>query len=92
MKVNSIIEKKSKQVKASEKKPKLNKPNLGHESPHPMQGRMVGESELDNMDLQDRLLANVGQFENKHEHLAGSELNSKMGNFIIQTYLRSSLL
>ena len=44
MKVNSIIEKKSKQVKASEKKPKLNKPNLGHESPHPMQGRMVGES------------------------------------------------
>ena len=44
MKVNSIIEKKSKQVKASEKKHKLNKPNLGHESPHPMQGRMVGES------------------------------------------------
>ncbi len=58
MKINSITEGKSKQVKASEKKPKLNKPNLGHESPHPMQGRMVGESELDNMDLQDRMLAN----------------------------------
>ena len=43
MKINSITEGRSKQVKASAKKPKLNKPNLGHESPHPMQGRMVGE-------------------------------------------------
>ena len=63
MKIDSIItekksRKKSKQVRASEKAPKLIKPNTGHESPHPMQGRMVGESELDNMDLQDRLLAN----------------------------------
>ena len=44
MKINSITEGKSKQVKASAKKPKLNKPNLGHESPHPMQGKLVGES------------------------------------------------
>ena len=48
MKIDSIItekksRKKSKQVKASEKTPKLIKPNTGHESPHPMQGRMVGE-------------------------------------------------
>ena len=48
MKIDSIItekksRKKSKQVKASDKAPKLIKPNTGHESPHPMQGKMVGE-------------------------------------------------
>ena len=32
------------QVKAKEKKPKKVKPNKGHESPHPYQGRLVGES------------------------------------------------
>ena len=32
------------QVKAKEKKPKKIKPNKGHESPHPYQGRLVGES------------------------------------------------
>jgi len=49
MKIDSIItekksRKKSKQVKASDKAPKLIKPNTGHESPHPMQGKMVGEN------------------------------------------------
>ena len=48
MKIDSIItekksRKKSKQVKASDKAPKLIKPNTGHESPHPLQGKMVGE-------------------------------------------------
>jgi|TARA_B110000211_G_C13951073_1_gene496211 hypothetical protein len=33
----------SKQVKATDAKPKLIKPNMGHESPHPMQGKLVGE-------------------------------------------------
>ena len=32
------------QVKAKEKKPKKIKPNKGNESPHPMRGRLVGES------------------------------------------------
>ena len=31
------------QVKAKEKNPKKIKPNKGHESPHPMRGRLVGE-------------------------------------------------
>ena len=64
MKIGSIIEKKSKQAKASAKKPKLVKPNLGHESPHPMQGKLVGESpnfskgsDLDKMEMPDKLIA-----------------------------------
>tara|TARA_B110000444_G_scaffold228892_1_gene234981 strand:+ start:1181 stop:1675 length:495 start_codon:yes stop_codon:yes gene_type:complete len=36
--------KKPKQVKASDKKPKLIKPNKGNESPHPMRGKLVGEA------------------------------------------------
>ena len=36
------------QVKAKEKKPKKIKPNKGHESPHPTQGRLVGESKPKN--------------------------------------------
>ena len=32
-------------VRAKSKKPKLVKPNLGHESPHPMQGKLVGEAD-----------------------------------------------
>ena len=35
--------KKAKQVKAKSKKPKLIKPNMGHQSPHPFQGKLVGE-------------------------------------------------
>jgi len=35
-----------KQVKANSKKPKLIKPNTGHESPHPMRGKLVGEGEI----------------------------------------------
>lgn len=31
------------QVKAKDKKPKKIKPNKGHESPHPMRGKLVGE-------------------------------------------------
>ena len=38
-----FIEGKKKQVKANSKKPKLIKPNTGHESPHPYQGKLVGE-------------------------------------------------
>jgi len=38
-----IVEGKKKQVKATSKKPKLIKPNMGHESPHPFQGKLVGE-------------------------------------------------
>ena len=38
-----IVEGKKKQVKANSKKPKLIKPNTGHESPHPYQGKLVGE-------------------------------------------------
>jgi hypothetical protein len=35
------------QVKAKEKKPKKIKPNMGHESPHPYRGRLVGESTIE---------------------------------------------
>lgn len=35
------------QAKASDSKPKKIKPNKGHESPHPMRGKLVGESQLD---------------------------------------------
>tara|TARA_B000000565_G_C23714921_1_gene351169 strand:- start:88 stop:900 length:813 start_codon:yes stop_codon:yes gene_type:complete len=38
-----IVEGKKKQVKANSKKPKLIKPNTGHESPHPYRGKLVGE-------------------------------------------------
>ena len=44
MKISQITEI-AKHVKAKHKKPKVNKPNLGHQSPHPMQGKMVGETE-----------------------------------------------
>ena len=40
--------KRAKQVKAKSKKPKKIKPNKGHESPHPMRGKLVGESVPDN--------------------------------------------
>ena len=42
MKITHITER-AKQAKAKDKKPKVNKPHKGHESPHPMQGKMVGE-------------------------------------------------
>ncbi len=42
MKFTDILE--ADQVKAKEKKPKKIKPNMGHESPHPYRGRLVGES------------------------------------------------
>jgi len=45
MRISQITEKRAKHAKAKDKKPKLNKPNLGNESPHPMQGKMVGEKE-----------------------------------------------
>lgn len=35
------------QVKASDKKPKKIKPTKGHLSPHPMRGKLVGESQID---------------------------------------------
>ena len=41
-----FIEGKKKQVKANSKKPKLIKPNTGHESPHPYQGKLVGEQKI----------------------------------------------
>ena len=46
MKITQITER-AKHAKAKDKKPKLNKPNLGNESPHPMQGKMVGEAPED---------------------------------------------
>ena len=46
MKITQITER-AKHAKAKHKKPKVNKPNLGHESPHPMQGKMVGEAPED---------------------------------------------
>ena len=41
MKIGDVVE--AKQVKAKSKKPKKTKPNTGHESPHPYQGKLVGE-------------------------------------------------
>jgi hypothetical protein len=35
------------QAKASDKKPKKIKPTKGHSSPHPMRGKLVGESQID---------------------------------------------
>tara|TARA_Y100000389_G_C17456308_1_gene518423 strand:- start:1563 stop:2285 length:723 start_codon:yes stop_codon:yes gene_type:complete len=42
MNISDITE--AKVVRSSDKKPKKIKPNTGHESPHPMQGKLVGES------------------------------------------------
>ena len=44
MKINQITEK-AKQVKATDSKPAKIKPNTGHESPHPMRGKLVGEDQ-----------------------------------------------
>lgn len=41
MNISDITE--AKVVRTSDKKPKKIKPNTGHESPHPMQGKLVGE-------------------------------------------------
>ena len=51
MKLSEIFE--ADQVKAKEKKPKKVKPNMGHQSPHPYQGRLVGESVITLEDDQD---------------------------------------
>ena len=45
----TILEKKNKQWKAKSKKPTLNKPTTGHESPHPGRGLLVGEAPEDNV-------------------------------------------
>ena len=42
MKLNDFLNE-AKQVKAKDPKPKKVKPNKGHESPHPMRGKLVGE-------------------------------------------------
>ena len=47
--------KKPKQVKASDKKPKLIKPNKGNESPHPMRGKLVGEANNKKPELPENL-------------------------------------
>lgn len=44
MNIFDITEAKAKVVRASDKKPKKIKPSTGHESPHPMQGKLVGEA------------------------------------------------
>lgn len=51
MRLSEIFE--ADQVKAKEKKPKKVKPNMGHQSPHPYQGRLVGESVITLEDDQD---------------------------------------
>ena len=51
MRLSEIFE--ANQVKAKEKKPKKVKPNMGHQSPHPYQGRLVGESIITLEDDQD---------------------------------------
>ena len=45
MRLHEITE--ANQVKANEKKPKKQKPSKGHQSPHPYQGRLVGESTIE---------------------------------------------
>ena len=42
-KMKELVER-AKQVKAKSKMPKKNKPSTGHQSPHPFQGQLVGES------------------------------------------------
>ena len=42
MKITDFLNE-AEQVKAKDKKPKKIKPNKGHESPHPMRGKLVGE-------------------------------------------------
>lgn len=45
MQISEFFEsKKPNHSKAKDKKPKKIKPNMGHESPHPMQGKLVGET------------------------------------------------
>ena len=45
MKLNELT--KPNQAKTKDKKPKLQKPSRGHQSPHPMQGKLVGESTIE---------------------------------------------
>ena len=44
----------AKHVKAKDKKPKLIKPNKGHESPHPLKGKLVGEADQPKDDVSAR--------------------------------------
>ena len=60
------------QVKAKERKPKLIKPNTGHESPHPYDGRLVGETETLNppsIEVGDEV--KVGKFKNSKATVKG---------------------
>jgi hypothetical protein len=44
MQISEFFEdKKPNQAKAKDKKPKMQKPSKGHQSPHPMRGKLVGE-------------------------------------------------
>ena len=59
-------------VRANSKKPKLVKPNPGHESPHPMQGKLVGE-EKGKMPKQSNPVAK----HSKHKSGAGAHKSAK---------------
>ena len=51
--MKSLVER-AKHVRANSKKPKIVKPNTGHESPHPYDNAgFVGEAELDEISMQD---------------------------------------
>jgi hypothetical protein len=52
-KMRELVER-AKHVRANSKKPKIVKPNTGHESPHPYDNAgFVGEADLDEISMQD---------------------------------------
>ena len=68
----------SRHVQTTEKKPKLQKPSAGHESPHPYQGRMVGESDGE-FDI-NTLIPQIRQSAVQHAQ-AGRKLSSPAQSF-----------
>ena len=60
------------QVKAKERKPKIVKPNKGHQSKHPYRGRLVGEGAVPETEISDEF----AQLMNKP--LLGSDIRSQM--------------
>jgi stalled ribosome alternative rescue factor ArfA len=73
--VNDIEE--ADQVKAKERKPKTVKPNTGHQSKHPYQGRLVGEGAVPETNMPDEFKQIMSR------PLLGSDLKGQMRAFEI---------
>jgi hypothetical protein len=70
----------AKHVKAKDKKPKLVKPNKGHESPHPLKGKLVGEADQPKDDVSARAKLDHSLRAQGHKVVPDKKKELKKGN------------